>query len=125
MDPTPHIVESALLLLAAFLLGCLIGFALRKLVGRKPEPQNDEAGGSATPDGNDAPGSPDDLQKIKGIGPKLEALLHGNGIKTYAQIAAWDAQTVADMNERLSFSGRIEREEWVSQARHLLETQES
>lgn len=34
MNPTPHIVESALMLLAAFFLGCLIGFVLKRLFGR-------------------------------------------------------------------------------------------
>lgn len=33
MDTTPHIIESALLVLFAFLLGCLIGFYIRRFFG--------------------------------------------------------------------------------------------
>lgn len=35
MIPTPHVIESALLLLAAYLLGCVIGFFLRRAVGAR------------------------------------------------------------------------------------------
>lgn len=34
MNPTPHIVESAFMLLAAFAIGCLVGYVLRRLFGR-------------------------------------------------------------------------------------------
>lgn len=34
MNPTPHIIESTLLLLVAFGLGCLIGYALKRALAR-------------------------------------------------------------------------------------------
>jgi NADH-quinone oxidoreductase subunit E len=37
----------------------------------------------------------------------------------FSQIAAWNAKSIAMMNARLSFKGRIEREKWVSQAKAL------
>lgn len=64
----------------------------------------------------------DDLKRIKGIGPKLSEWLHENGITRYAQIAAWDADAVADYAERLGrMGGRIEADDWVGQAKQLAE----
>ncbi|RMD48576.1 MAG: 50S ribosomal protein L21 [Alphaproteobacteria bacterium] len=74
----------------------------------------------------DAPrgGQPDDLKKISGVGPKLEKLLHENGVFHYDQIAAWTPEEVAWMDEQLSFKGRIEREGWIEQAKKLAEGKE-
>lgn len=64
---------------------------------------------------------PDDLKLIKGIGPVLEGLLHEHGITTFAQIAALSPESIKELDEKLDFHGRIEREEWVAQARVLAE----
>lgn len=70
--------------------------------------------------------APDDLKRIKGIGPKLSDWLHENGISRYEQIAAWDADAVADFAERLGrMGGRIEADDWVGQARQLAEGRET
>ena len=62
----------------------------------------------------------DDLKKISGIGPKLEQLLNDNGVKRFEQIAKFDEQDIENLNEQLgSFRGRIERDDWVSQAKEL------
>ncbi len=61
----------------------------------------------------------DDLKKLSGVGPALEKKLHANGVTTFAQIAAWTDADVADMDEKLSFKGRIEREGWIDQAKEL------
>ncbi len=53
---------------------------------------------------------------ISGIGPGIEAKLHGLGIYTYAQIAAWTEAERAWVDGHLNFRGRIERENWVRQA---------
>lgn len=66
----------------------------------------------------------DDLQQIKGIGPKIATVLHDLGIRSYAQIAAWTPEHVASINEHLKFKGRVEREEWIEQATALLQTHE-
>ena len=62
-------------------------------------------------------GDPDDLKKIKGVGPKFEGDLNSKGIYYWRQIAAWKAADV-DMVEKLidSIPGRIQRDEWVKQA---------
>jgi len=65
------------------------------------------------------PRKPDDLKKITGIGPKLETVLNGLGIWTYAQIAAWSPAEIAWLDDHLGFSGRIGRDRWVEQAAAL------
>lgn len=64
-------------------------------------------------------GQPDDLKKISGVGPKLEGLLHQNGVFHYDQIAAWTPEEVAYMDDQLSFKGRIDRDNWIEQAATL------
>lgn len=65
------------------------------------------------------PESPDDLKAISGIGPKLEKVLNGFGVWTYAQIAAWNSQEIAWVDNELGFRGRIERDGWLAQAAKL------
>ncbi|MEQ8307408.1 MAG: hypothetical protein RIA09_12650 [Hoeflea sp.] len=65
------------------------------------------------------PETPDDLKLISGVGPKLEQVLNGLGVWTYAQIADWKAEEVAWVDDYLQFKGRIDRDDWVSQARTL------
>lgn len=62
----------------------------------------------------------DDLRRIKGVGPKLVALLHAQGVTSYAQIAAWTDADVDRIDAQLgTFAGRIRRDNWVEQARFL------
>jgi len=61
-------------------------------------------------------GKPDDLQRISGIGPKNESILHTLGFYHFDQIAAWTAKEVAWVDDHLRFNGRINREEWIRQA---------
>lgn len=50
--------------------------------------------------------------EIKG---KLQAV----GITTFAQIAAFTPRQIEDIDGQLNFKGRIDREEWVAQAKKL------
>lgn len=61
----------------------------------------------------------DDLKRIKGIGPVLERKLHKLGVKSFAQIAAFTDDDIGKVDQVLNFKGRIEREDWVGQARNL------
>ncbi len=71
-------------------------------------------------------GGPDDLKKIKGVGPKLEKLLHELGFFHFDQVAAWTDAEVAWVDENLEgFKGRVSRDNWVVQARTLAEGQTS
>ncbi|MCO5069631.1 MAG: NADH-quinone oxidoreductase subunit E [Rhizobiaceae bacterium] len=65
------------------------------------------------------PATPDNLQLISGVGPKLESTLHSLGIYTYAQIAGWKKAEREWVDGYLRFKGRIEREDWVKQAKAL------
>lgn len=65
------------------------------------------------------PETPDDLKVISGIGPKLEQVLNGLGVWTFAQIAAWQPEEVAWVDDYLQFKGRIDRDAWISQASGL------
>ncbi|MCT8161170.1 NADH-quinone oxidoreductase subunit NuoE [Pseudoruegeria sp. SHC-113] len=62
-------------------------------------------------------GGADDLKRLKGVGPKLEALLNDMGIYHFEQIAKWGKGEVAWVDARLKFKGRIERDGWIDQAK--------
>ena len=65
--------------------------------------------------------APDDLRRIRGIGPKIEAQCHRLGIYSYAQIAAWTAEDIAHIDVQLrGFEGRASRDDWVSEAKALM-----
>jgi len=64
-------------------------------------------------------GKPDDLQRISGIGPKNEKILHSLGFFHFDQIAVWSAEQVAWVDDHLRFNGRITREHWIEQAELL------
>jgi len=63
----------------------------------------------------------DDLKMISGIGPFIEERLHAVDIYTFSQISKFTAQDIETINEAIEyFSGRIERDEWVAQAKELV-----
>ncbi len=65
-------------------------------------------------------GTPDDLKVIKGIGPKFEGDLNAKGIYYFRQIGAWQKKDVKMVEGVIdSIPGRIERDEWVKQAKGL------
>lgn len=65
-------------------------------------------------------GAADDLTRIKGVGPKLSALLGQLGVTSFAQIAAWTDEDLARVDAQLgAFAGRPRRDKWVEQARLL------
>ena len=66
-----------------------------------------------------AVGAPDNLKKIRGIGPQNERRLQALGIWHFSQIAAWSEDNVKWVGSYLAFAGRIDREKWVAQAREL------
>jgi len=68
----------------------------------------------------DAPGTPDDLKLIVGVGPVIERMLYQMGIGTYRQIALLSERDVDRIDATLAeFPGRIRRDAWVTQARTL------
>ncbi len=73
------------------------------------------------PGGLTAPrnGAADDLKRIRGIGKVNESRLNALGIYHFDQIAAWKRPEILWVGTYLSFPGRIDREDWVGQARVL------
>ena len=148
------VLELALWILLAFLIGCILGCLLRRLFAGEPAPAIAQgppisSGASAVaevkaesaavaaeaqalvrppsrPTGIAAArgGTPDNLQRISGVGPKNEKTLHSLGFFHFDQIAAWTADEVAWVDDQLKFGGRIGREEWINQARLLAEGKE-
>jgi predicted flap endonuclease-1-like 5' DNA nuclease len=64
-------------------------------------------------------GKADDLKLIKGVGKQNEARLHGLGIWHFDQVAAWNSKNIEWVGAYLAFPGRIDRENWVAQAKVL------
>lgn len=163
---TMFIIQSLLLLAIAFVLGCMIGALLNRMVvgaetpnldkqtetaeapkveavvEKKPEPaakpkakpqpqtktRQDQAATSKTlskAKTTQANTGKDDLKRIRGIGPQNEARLNSEGITSFAQIAGLSIKEQGELGERLSFPGRIEREEWVKQAKVLAKGQKT
>jgi len=63
----------------------------------------------------------DDLKKIHGVGPYIEQKLNAIGIYTYEQLSELDAEQIRKITEAIQFfPGRIERDDWMSQAKSLM-----
>lgn len=92
-------------------------------------PQSEDSGGDQShrppvlpnPEG----GKADDLKRLKGIGPGNEHKLNALGVFHFRQIAAWTPEQIAWVGRSISFPGRVERENWVGQAKSLIEKERS
>ncbi|MEO4045077.1 50S ribosomal protein L21 [Hoeflea sp. CAU 1731] len=82
----------------------------------KKEDAKSEAAAFTAPEGE-----PDDLKKISGVGPALEKKLRAAGVTQFAQIAAFSKEDIAKLDDTLNFKGRIERDDWLGQAKALAE----
>ncbi|SHK93781.1 LSU ribosomal protein L21P [Roseovarius pacificus] len=106
---------------AAVGAGSVAAVAAGAVEAKKAEPKKAEAKKDAPKKAaKKADAAGDDLKQLSGVGPALEKKLHEAGVTTFAQIAAWTEADIADMDEKLSFKGRIEREGWVDQAKELV-----
>jgi predicted flap endonuclease-1-like 5' DNA nuclease len=70
-------------------------------------------------DGSALGGRIDDLKRVRGIGVLIEKRLNALGITSYEQIANWTKADIDSVSSQLDFKGRIERENWIEQARIL------
>lgn len=76
--------------------------------------------GSAPAPASPHSGNADDLRRIKGVGPKLVAVLAEQGVTRFDQIAAWSDADIDRIDATLGrFAGRITRDRWVEQAKLL------
>ncbi|VAW16949.1 NADH-ubiquinone oxidoreductase chain E, partial [hydrothermal vent metagenome] len=64
-------------------------------------------------------GAADDLKMISGVGPVLEKKLNAFGVTQFKQVAKFTKKEIVDLDDALSFKGRIDRDEWVKQAKAL------
>lgn len=85
------------------------------------KPKRPAVAADGKPEMFDAPGQggADDLKLISGVGPKLEQTLNEMGVWHFSQVAGWRKKEIAWVDERLKFKGRIERDDWISQAKIL------
>ncbi len=64
---------------------------------------------------------PDNLELLKGVGPKLNTLLKSLGITSFDQVANWTPADITEIDSKLgTFAGRIARDNWVDQAKLLV-----
>ncbi len=128
------------------ILAALIGFVAGYLIGRASCTKNDSCNekpkgthelhidqreqtdiGKKSKDVGERPillleprgGKKDNLQLIKGIGNVLEKLLNDIGIYHFEQIANLTKEEIKWLDNSMAFPGRIEREDWVAQAKEL------
>lgn len=62
----------------------------------------------------------DDLTRISGVGPVLVQKLNDAGVTSFAQIAAFTQEDIERIDDQLNFKGRIERDNWIQQAKDFL-----
>ncbi|WP_298291301.1 50S ribosomal protein L21 [uncultured Litoreibacter sp.] len=84
-----------------------------------PKAEKKAAPKKAAPKKAAAKSDADDLTQISGVGPVIVKKLNDLGVTTFAQIAAWSKDDIAAMDEKLNFKGRIDRDDWLKQAKKL------
>jgi large subunit ribosomal protein L21 len=88
----------------------------------RPDPASDPPASGSVPAASSGSAQTDDLTAIKGLGKVKAAKLVAAGITSYAQIAAWSDDDIAEVGLKVNTSpGQIKREDWVGQARALTE----
>lgn len=141
-----YLLELVLWMLLAFFIGCIFGYLLRLMFGEAnadvlepvavaPANLAHTAAPMAPKVAELAPGigkmerpkgissarggKADKLQRISGVGPKNEKVLHNLGFFHFDQIAAWTPEEIKWVDDHLKFNGRIKREEWTRQCKLL------
>jgi len=128
-------VQTFFWILAAFILGLIVGWWLSGRCRCKQKDNEEAVSGNDSiavssvdsaiddnwkPQGfSSAPADQDDLKRIKGVGPVIEKTLNGLGIYTFKQISDFSEDNVKWVDDHIDFPGRINREQWVSQAEQL------
>ena len=65
--------------------------------------------------------SEDDLTRIKGVGKVIAGKLQALGISSFKQVAQLSGSEIPELEEKLGlFSGKINRENWIAQAKSFL-----
>ncbi|HRO49302.1 MAG TPA: 30S ribosomal protein S2 [Hyphomicrobium sp.] len=91
-------------------------------VGASAETPAEDLPNVAAFKGIDAPrGEADDLKRITGVTAKIEQKLNDAGVFHFWQIADLDADNLAALDRQLKLKGQIGEENWVAQAKKLVE----
>lgn len=127
VEPAAHVEEAPAAGIEVPNFADEISAELEKFVADDDTVHIDPAGAPVSPEpppSLDAPrdGTGDDLTLILGVGPRIQEVLNGIGIHHFDQISIWTPANVAWIDQYLSFDGRVEREDWVGQARKLVES---
>lgn len=94
--------------------------AVKKAPAKKPTAKKAPAKKAAPKKAAPKPKIPDDLELLKGVGPKLNKLLGTLGVSSFDQVANWSAADIRDVDSKLgAFAGRITRDNWIDQAKLL------
>lgn len=70
------------------------------------------------------PDDADDLTRIRGVGQVNHECLNEHGVYYFQQIADWTDHNTEKFNALFSFKGRIQREQWIEQAKELAQQKE-
>jgi large subunit ribosomal protein L19 len=70
-------------------------------------------------------GEADDLTQIKSISPEMFGRMKQLNCIKFEQIANFSDEDIANVDDALNLQGRIEKEDWIGQARALLSTAEA
>jgi len=93
----------------------------KKAAAKKPAAEK----ATKAPAAKKAPAAPktdfvDDLKLISGVGPALEKKLHALDVKSLKDVAKFTKADVTRIDEALSFKGRIDRDNWIQQAKDMV-----
>ena len=91
----------------------------KKPAAKTQKPKAEPAAEAEAPAFTRPDGEPDDLKKLPGVGPATERKLNALGIATYAQIAAFTAEEIEQVDAALNLKGKIEQDDWPALAKEL------
>ncbi len=92
----------------------------KKAAASKAAPKKEEPKKAAPKKAVEKDSAADDLTRISGVGPVIVGKLEKLGITTFQQVADFTADDIERIDGELNFKGRIERDEWVKQAKEFL-----
>ena len=91
----------------------------KKPAAKTQKPKAEPAAEAEAPAFTRPDGEPDDLKKLPGVGPATEKKLNALGITQYAQIAAFTAEEIEQVDAALNLKGKIEQDDWPALAKEL------
>ena len=91
----------------------------KKPAANTQKPKAEPAAEAEAPAFTRPDGEPDDLKKLPGVGPATEKKLNALGVTQYAQIAAFTAAEIEQVDAALNLKGKIEQDDWPALAKEL------